>query len=114
MALTKIYSNYKTFQKRKDKKLNGCTRQFYDANNFTQEILDTDDENVACFNCLNCKHCRSCKQCKNCNYSDDCHLCVDCDHCEECFDCSYSSSLTRCSECTSSKHLIDEENACMQ
>ena len=71
---TQIFKNYEDFLNRKDREINGITKEFAEEHKIN---LDEDRGNDGCWNCSDCS---------------DCHDCYDCSRCHDCSDCSRLSA----------------------
>ena len=73
---TKIYKSYAHFLKRKDKTINGVTKECaeYDINHMRDNITNT-----GCWNCRECRNCEDCIRCFNCEDCVDLTDAIDCD-----------------------------------
>ena len=107
MNATKIYKSYESFLNRKDKKANGVSQEFANAN---PEYVAQNASNISCWNCNDCNdcndcnHCISCSDCNYCNYCNDCNdcnYCISCSSCNHCSDCNYCNYCNRCNGCIS-------------
>ena len=120
---TQIFEDFKEFNKREDKSINGVSPEF--AERFPNYKVDN-ETNSGCWECNHCDHCvncdfcndckrcnycRHCKNCKNCRLCESCNYCencVDCDYCKNCIDCE---SCDHCELCTSYKFIWKRCNA---
>lgn len=95
MNTTQVFESLQAFRRRRNKKINGVSRQHAIDNPNYEEDNAT---NVGCWNCKDCIDsigCYMCEGCKNTEYSYDCFRCIDCTNCEgcvmceQCVDCDY-------------------------
>jgi len=76
--ITKIFKDFLEFSKRKDKKVNGWSEEFMDAN--LLNLSQRDGGNIGCWNVAgtNCSDCSDCEGCTGCEKCVHCSLCEDC------------------------------------
>lgn len=102
---TEIFKDYKDFLKRKDRKLNGVTKEFAEK---YPDYEKQNETNMGCFNCIGCTRCRTCV---NCQFCDLCRCsCIDCVECYDCYSCKRcirATSCKRCSDCNIIKNCTD-------
>ena len=65
MAKTQIFKDYKEFDNRADKAINGVTEAFAEKHGID---LDADVGNVGCWDCFGCTDCTLCTDCTDCAY----------------------------------------------
>jgi len=95
--MTQIFNTYADFAVREDRKVNGVSPEFAEANpNWESDNAS----NEGCWNCRSCSYCRSCSDCSYCSDCRSCSYCSSCSYCRSCSDCSYCSDCRSCSYCS--------------
>lgn len=89
---TRIYANFEDFKNRANKRENGVSAEFAEANPNYQQDNDT---NTACYDCKCCSRCESCESCESCY---NCKWCESLNACERCDNCSRCSNMADLSE----------------
>ena len=119
---TQVFDTFNAFMQRKDKKINGVSKDFAEDN---PDFEDQNATNEGCWNCQDCTNCTDCINCINCTYCTicgyctncmncpnckhclDCTGCTICNNCRGCSDCSYCAYCNGCMDCTNCNNCID-------
>lgn len=109
---TEIFDSFAAFQKRKDKRINGVSRQFVeDYPNYSVENIT----NFGCWccykctQCINCIFCIDCINCSGCSNSARCELCLSCKDCLSCILCDNCDCCTSCKQLDTCKFSFQQK-----
>jgi hypothetical protein len=117
MSKVQIFKDYKEFQNREDKTINGVSQKFLDGggtetrgsllDQLTSKIIINDLHLIDCEGCWNCIECVECKDCIRCDY---CKKCINCEYCCDCINCKECEGCYDCIECLQCKKNIGYKN----